>query len=213
MEKTVTIKIPNELWVDDFSANKTAPFTYSGPAKVWLVVQEDNTVHADYYEEEPVVQATQKTIEIDVASATQSELEAAIYAVMGSKEHTYTYTPELNHDGSTYQKINNPKLNDYYTLRYNPATGFELKSIVKDTTVSTEKIAKDRKAYVEKYSSAFEFSTEDTAKIEAYLTSINTYLEQLKTVYPWKYVEIDKNEVPKVPLSLVQLFNTLPAIS
>lgn len=212
MEKTVTVKIPNQLWVDDFSANKTAPFVYNGPAKVWLVVQEDNSVQTDYYEQEPTAQPTQKAIEIDIATATQDQLEAATFAVMGSKEHTYTYTPETNHDGSIYQRITNPKLNDYYTLRYNPSTGFELKTIVKDTTVLNEKIAKDRKDYVEKYSTAFEFSAEDEAKITTYLTAIDAYLEQLKTVYPWKYVQIDKNEVPKVPLSLVQLFNTLPTL-
>lgn len=212
MEKTVNVKIPNEIWVDDFSANKTATFNYSGPAKIWIIVEEDNTVNS-YSETEPVLAMNRSAIEVDIAAASPDKLQAAVFLVMQGAEHTYTYTPETNHDGSTYQRITNPKLNDYYTLRYNPSSGFELKVIEKDRTVPTEKIAQDRKTYVEKYANAYEFSTEDQAKITSFLTAINAYLQSVETAYPWKYVQIDKNEVPKIPVSLVQLFNTLPALS
>ena len=65
MEKTVNVKIPNEIWVDDFSANKTATFNYSGPAKIWIIVEEDNTVNS-YSETEPVLAMNRSAIEVDI---------------------------------------------------------------------------------------------------------------------------------------------------
>lgn len=211
MEKTITVKIPNEIWVNDFSENKTATFTYNGPDVVWIIVEDDNTVNS-YSESMPTLQGNQTSVEIDLATASTDKQQAALLQVMKSSEHVYTYTPETNHDGSIYQKIVNPKLSDYYTLRYNPSQGFELKVIEKDKTIPTEAIAKERKEYVEKYSSAYEFSDSDEAMISQYLTSINDYLSSVETAYPWKYVNINKNEVPKIPVSLVQLFNTLPQL-
>ena len=211
MEKIITVKIPNEIWVDDFSENKTATFQYNGPAKIWTIIEEDNTVNS-YSESEPVLSGNRTFIEVDMATASADKQQAATLLVMRGAEHTYTYTPETNHDGSVYQKITNPKLSDYYTLRYNPALGFELITIEKDKTIPTEAIALQRKAYVEKYSAAYEFSDADESKITEFLTTINNYLNSVKTAYPWKYITIDKNEVPKIPVSLVQLFNTLPEL-
>lgn len=211
MEKTITARIPNEIWVDDFSEDKTATFQYNGPAKVWVIVEQDNSV-TSYSESEPVLTANRTSIEVDMTTASADKQQAATLLVMRGAEHTYTYVAETNHDGSVYQKITNPKLNDYYTLRYNPMNGFELKIIEKDKTIPTEAIAKERKAYVEKYSAAYDFSTEDQAKIDSFLAAINTYLQSVETAYPWKYITIDKSEVPKIPVTLVQLFNTLPQL-
>lgn len=211
MEKTITVRIPNEIWVDDFSANKTATFQYNGPEKIWVIVEEDNTVNT-YSETEPELSSNRTSIEVNVATDSADKQQAATFLVMKSAEHVYTYESETNHDGSIYQKITNPKLSDYYTLRYNPSLGFELKIIEKDKTIITESIAKERRAYVEKYSAAYEFSTQDEEKISQYLNAITAYLDSVQTAFPWKYVEIDKNEVPKIPVSLVQLFNTLPQL-
>ena len=212
MEKIITVKIPNEIWVDDFSANKTATFNYNGPAKVWVIVNEDNSVNS-FTETEPELQAGKSAVEVDMATASQDKLEAATLLVMATKEHTYEYAPVTNHDGSVYQKITNPRLSDYYTIFNNPSQGFVLKIIEKDKTIPTEIIARQRKEYVEKYSNAYEFETADKAKITEYLTAINAYLDSVATAYPWKYIQIDTNEVPKIPVSLVKLFSTLPEIS
>lgn len=211
MEKTITVRIPNEIWVNDFSENRTASFTYNGPDRVWIIIEKDNQVNS-YTETEPILSEGRTAVEIDIATASEDQVIAATLLVSATQPHIYTYVPETNHDGSTYQRISNPKLKDYYTLRYNPSLGFELITIQKDTTVPTEIIAKERKAYVEKYADAYEFSAADTTKITEYLAALNTYLDSVSTAYPWKYVQINKNEVPKIPVELVQLFATLPAL-
>ena len=211
MEKTLTLKVPNELWVNNFSANKTAQFTYSGSAKVWLIA-DGNTVQKQVYETEP---ATDKTkIEIEIATATEAELAAVIgikEVVLGT--HEYTYTDETNSDGSIYKRINNPLITDYYDFNYNTAKGIELVLNIKETKTIQEEIAEQRKAYVEKYVKAFEFETADKAKIDTFITAINTYLDNMKTVYPWKHITIDDALIPKIPVSLVTLFATLPIIN
>lgn len=212
MEKTITANVPNELWVADFSANKTANFNYNGPQNLWIIVEQDNSV-VDYSETEPALSENKTAVVVDMATSSLDKQQAATLLVMRDTEYEYTYTPETNHDGSIYQRITNPRLSDYYTLRYNPSQGFELKIIEKDKTIVTEEIAKERKAYVEKYYNTYSFSSEIEAQILQYLSDITNYLQSVETAYPWKYVQINKNEVPKIPVNLVQVFNTLPALS
>lgn len=212
MEKILTLNIPNELWVNDFSENKTANYTYTGPDKVWLVVEPSNSLANEIYDAEP--QTDKIKLEVNIANASDTEL-AYIISVQQAKDttYTYTYTEQTNHDGSKYDKIANPKISDYYTFKYNTALGIEKDLIVKDTTNPNYKIALDRKNYVEKYVVAFDFETADKAKIDAYLQTINTYIETISKAYPWKYVSFSVNEIPKIPVALVSLFSTLPQIA
>jgi hypothetical protein len=211
MDKTLTLKVPNELWVDNFSTNKTAQFTYSGPEKVWLTVDEQQTVTKQIYDIEPVTDKTK--IEINIATATDAELAAVIgikQSILGN--HVYTYTDEINSDGSIYKRINNPLITDYYEFKYNTVSGIELVLITKETKTPQEEIAQERKAYVEKYTSAFEFEVADKEKINAFINAIDNYLNNMKAVYPWKHITIDSSLIPKIPVSLVTLFASLPPL-
>ncbi len=38
MEKTFTVNVPDDLWVDLWTENKTTDYTYSGPATINVVV-------------------------------------------------------------------------------------------------------------------------------------------------------------------------------
>lgn len=210
MEKTVTTTVPNELWVNDFSANKTQSFTYNGPDKVWLHVQAPDYLITRYLDTDP--SDTENYIEVDMQTASSDKLLAATLVVMSSKEHTYTYTPETNHNGSIYQKINNPRLSDYFMVKYNTVNqNFQLFPIVKDTEYPLKKLAQQRKDYILKYKNLFDFDTEIDQKIEQYISSIDAYLLSIEHAYPWKYIEFNQAEIPKIPVSLIQLFNTLPA--
>jgi hypothetical protein len=212
MEKTITFKIPNEMWVDDFSENKTAPFNYTGAQQIWLIVNEDNSVNA-FSETEPdsTTLGNKTAVMVDMGSGSNDDIAAATLIVMAAKDHTYNYADITNHDGSIYKRIENPRLNDLYTVRYNPSKGFELKPIIKDTTFTNRDIANTRKTYVEKYKQTFEFTAADQDKIDNYLSTIDTYLDTIKTAYSWKFIQPNPNEVPKIPVSLVQLFSTLPS--
>lgn len=212
MEKILTLDVPNELWVNDFSENKTKAYTYTGPAKVWLTVEPDGSISGEIYETEPVTQKTK--LEIDIAAATNKELAA----VIANKQkldtaYTYTYTDVPNHDGSIYTEISNPQVGDYYTFRYNTTEGINSELIVKDTTNPNLKIAQDRKAYILKYANAFDFESADTTKINTYISAIDTYIDSIATAYPWKYVTFNVSEIPKIPVALTVLFASLPDLT
>ena len=42
IEQDYTYKIPDEMFIDDFSGNKTATFTYKGPDKLIVTCPDDN---------------------------------------------------------------------------------------------------------------------------------------------------------------------------
>ena len=39
MEKTFTVNVPDDLWVDAWTENKTTDYTYNGPATLHVVVR------------------------------------------------------------------------------------------------------------------------------------------------------------------------------
>ncbi len=210
MQKNVTVKVPNELWINDFSENKTIQFTYSGPESVWIIIGLDNSVQ-NILTETPVESQLNNSysIEVNIATAPDDRVIAAAFLTTAKGQHEYTYADETNHDGSIYKRITNPLLKDYFTLHYF-GSEFVLRPLVKDTKNPLTEIAVSRKNYVEKYANTFEFDAPVTAQINAYLEAINDYIESVATAYPWKYISYNKNEVPKIPVSLVTLFNSLP---
>lgn len=212
MQKNVTVKVPNELWINDFSQNLTRQFTYDGPDKIWIIVSPNNVING-VSTEQPVegqFDPGSTVVEIDISTASEDKLIAATLLISAKGNHTYTYEDEINHDGSIYKKITNPLLSDYYTLRFGHPDGFFLQPLLKDTKNPLIDVAVARKQYVEKFAAAFEFDAPTTSQINAYLLAIDTYIASITTAYPWKYVSYDKNEIPKIPVSLVTVFNSLP---
>lgn len=218
MEKTLTLKVPNELWVNDFSQNKTATYTYTGPDKVWLLVEPNTgTVFDELYEIKPDADnaGSKELLEINISTASEAELAAVIgiKRKLSSEPYVYTYVDQTNHDGSIYKAISNPTIFDYYTFKYVPVQGIVLELVYKDPVNPNMAIALERKNYVEKFANAFEFDVADSEKITAFLTAINTYIATISNAYPWKFITTNKGEVPKIPVSLVTLFSTLPSLT
>lgn len=218
MEKTLTLKVPNELWVNDFSQNKTTNYTYTGPDRVWLIVEVNTgTVFDKIYETKPDADTIgdKELLEINISTASEAELAAVIgiKTKLSDAPYVYTYVDQTNHDGSIYKAISNPTIFDYYSIKYVPVQGILLEPIYKDPTNANMPLALERKNYVEKFANAFDFESADAAKITAFLTNINTYISTISTAYPWKFISVDKNEVPKIPVSLVSLFSTLPSLT
>ena len=211
MQKTITVNVPDELWVSGFTQNKTAEFTYNGPDRIWVVI-DNNIVSPSYYTEEPTnLPPGREAKEIVLGTASNTEVAAAIILVNSADEHTYTYVDETNHDSSIYKRITNPKLQDIYLVQV-IGNAFSLVQVLKDTANPLTAIANQRMSYVRKYSGQYEFSTEDEARVNTYLTNLTTYLSTIEKAYPWKYVTYDTTEVPKIPVQLVTLFNSLPTI-
>lgn len=213
MEKTFTVNVPDDLWVDSWAENNTTTYTYNGPETLNVLVSLEGEFNIISWSE------AEFDIEIDEEKQAIVQLDANTdtsfaYAMHhSSDEWEYTYTTINNHDGSTHEEMSNPKLLDIYDLNYSPADGFSLDPIYKNSETMNEKTAKERRAYVVKYDDAYDFDTDTQAIIDTFKTNIANYLDSMSTVYPWRYIEIDANEIPKVPASLVSIFNDLPEIN
>lgn len=211
MKKTLTINVPDELWVNSFEQNLTKTFEYDGPETIWFVSRGE-FINPSFTTEEPETTDLTETVHvINIEDATDEELALAILLVHGAEEYEFTYVDEINHDGSIYKRIDNPRLEEYFSAKM-LGGNIKLEPIVKDPLNPNEAIAKERKAYVLKYANAFEFDDSQDELINNYLNRIEEYLDIMKTAYPWKFIEMNKNEIPKIPVSLITLFNSLPEL-
>ena len=84
--------------------------------------------------------------------------------------------------------------------------------IYKNTKTIAEEKAEKRIEYVKKYNDTYDFDADTQAIIDTFLSDMTAYMTTMSSVYPWKYVTIDENEIPKIPASIVTVFNTLPEV-
>lgn len=212
MEKTFTVNVPDDLWVDSWTENKTTDYTYNGPSTINVLVSLTGDFPIVRWSEDDItVDDEDKQLVVTIDADTDTAIAHAI--VNAGAEHEYTYTTITNHDDSTHEEINNPTINDIYEVEYTPANGFVLKQIIKESETMNERTAKERLAYVVKYDEAYDFDDATQTVIDTFKTNIDNYLTTMSTVYPWRYVTIDATVIPKIPASLVATFNTLPDIS
>lgn len=212
MEKTFTVNVPDDLWVDSWTENKTTDYTYNGPSTINVLVSLTGDFPIVRWSEDDItVDDEDKELVVTIDADTDTAIAHAI--VNAGAEHEYTYTTITNHDDSTHEEINNPTINDIYEVEYTPANGFVLKQIIKQSETMNERTAKERLAYVVKYDEAYDFDDATQTVIDTFKTNIDNYLTTMSTVYPWRYVTIDATVIPKIPASLVATFNTLPDIS
>lgn len=212
MEKTFTVNVPDDLWVDSWDQNKEQTYTYNGPETIYVVVQLTEDFPIIEWSEDPILREVdpnkQQIIELDANEQTA----IAYYYYHNADEWEYEYTTITNHDGSTHEEYTNPTLEDIYQVVYSIQDGFVLSPIIRETETEAEKIAKGRLTYVQKYKNAYDFDEDVTAVINTFESNINNYLDTMATVYPWRYVNIDTTEIPKIPASLITVFNTLPEV-
>jgi hypothetical protein len=211
MEKTFTVNVPDDLWVDAWTENKTTDYTYNGPATLHVVVRTiDGFDIVSWGETAPT--AINEDIEQVVELDANTDTGVAWAMIHEGDDWDYTYTTITNHDDSTHEETNNPKLTDIYEAVWSPNDGFALAPIYKETETMAERTAKERKSYVVKYDDAYDFDADTQAVIDQFKTDMDAYLATMATAYPWRYVTIDHSAIPKVPASLVATFNTLPDI-
>lgn len=210
MEKTFTINVPDELWVNAWNNNKTETYTYNGPDTLYVLVS-DRSDDVAIWSTEPInVDPNSKDFVIEINATDDQKIAVAHYINTHGSDHEYTYEDEANHDESIYKKITNPVLQDYFYITYDRLSGVVLEPIYKNTKTIAEEKAEKRLAYVKKYDTMYDFDAETQAVIDNFLFNMNTYIASMTTVYPWKYVTIDESEIPKVPALLTSTFSLLP---
>lgn len=212
MENTFTINVPDQLWVDSWTNNKTETYTYSGPKHLYVLIDDnlDSVLYFSLEEIHPEDTSSNFVIKIDTIDDTQKAI--AHYFITQDNEHEYTHEDETNHDGTIYQKITNPLLRDYFDIMYDREIGLSLYPIYKNLGTILEDKANIRLNYVKKYDDTYEFDNDTQIVIDAFLSSMNTYLTTMATAYPWKYIQINKTEIPKIPALLITIFSALPEL-
>jgi len=98
MSKTFTVNVPDQLWVDSWTENKTESYTYDGPS-TWNVLIDGNTNLASDWSEDPI-EALPGTRDVVVTldATDDSNLPVAHYMHTQGVDHEYTVEDETNHD-------------------------------------------------------------------------------------------------------------------
>lgn len=212
MSKIFTIQVPDQLWVDTWNTDKTESYAYSGPDTLYVLISGITNQILEWSEELIETSSLSKDVVVEIDTTDISNLSVAHFLHSQGAEHTYTTEDETNHDGSIYQKITNPLIHDYFELKYDKENGLYLDPIYKNSTTIAEEKAEKRLEYVKKYLNVYDFDAETQVIIDKFLSDMTAYMTTMATVYPWKYITIDENEIPKIPSSLVSVFNTLPEV-
>lgn len=217
MGKTFTVNVPDQLWLNSWTENKTESYTYEGP-DTWNVVVCGESLLASEWSEDAIEAASDADIVVTVDATDDANLPVAYFMhtqgadSITAEEREAAEEDETNHDDSVYKKITNPLIHDYFDVGYDNETGLHLTPIYKNTKTIAEEKAEQRLAYVKKYNDVYDFDADAQEKIDTFLTSMTTYMSTMASVYPWKYTTIDENEIPKIPASIVTIFNTLPEV-
>lgn len=212
MQKTFTVQVADELWVDTWDLNNSVDYEYSGPDQVYalidpkkvLISTSEESAGEDILEgwEELVVDANENT---DIA-------HFIVESNTINSDFFHTFEDEIQpFDGSVYQKITNPRITDWFNLVYDhTGNGLSLEIIVKSLSFPALEKAREKLKYVEKYNNEYEFEGDVATSIDNFLQSINSYIASLETIKPWKHIEISEEGLPKVPVSLISAFSSLP---
>lgn len=208
MQKEFTIKVPDEIWVNKWSEGREETYTYKGPEKIFVRV-EKNEVMREWYErkEDVPLEDGEKVMEVDASE----QPDVAHWFVTTDEDHVYEYVTITNHNGSTHEEKANPTIHDYFEAQYafnRPKIWLE--PIYKELDTPQEAKARKRLSFIKKYDKLYDFDDQTQKLIDDSIKRLNDYLKIMDSVYPWRYVEIPDDEIPRIPASLLKEFSDLP---
>lgn len=213
--KEFTVDVPDTWWVNSWDNGDTQTYTYDGPDTLWVAVHLKDDFSIEEVSDSAITRDLPEQEEMYEIVELDADANPAVAATlwMSFNDWEYTYTTGTNHDDSTYEEIANPTIKDLYEVKWSIANGLELDPIYKQTETEAEKTAIERKAYIKKYDDAYDFDTDTQAAIDTALAAFDTYLTTMANCYPWRYITIDKAEIPRIPASLITVFNALPEVN
>src|SRR6056300_1390633 len=160
MGKTFTVNVPDQLWLNSWTENKTESYTYEGPNTWNVVVCGESLLASDWSEDTIEADSGTKDFVVTLDATDDANLPVAYFMHTQGAEHEYTEEDETNHDDSVYKKITNPLIHDYFDVGYDNETGLHLTPIYKNTKTIAEEKAEQRLAYVKKYNDVYDFDAD-----------------------------------------------------
>ena len=208
-----TSKIPDELYSDKFTQNKTLAGTYSGPETLYvLVTHMDNVTKYSTNPIEARLGSDEKVVAIDCSKVPH----VANYLINTTENYEFTYTTITNPDNSTHDEISNPRLNEYYKLKYIDSLDEQDCWVFDPNTITSEwpglNDIKDNLNLVRQYNSKYSFSDSDEQLIQNFITTAQNWINEVSQLKTWRYKSFDNPQAPKIPISLLQLFATFPKV-
>ena len=209
MIKEFTYPLPDELYIEGVSGKIKGSFTYDGPDSITVFLEESGEVR--YIE--PRI-----TDDMDPNLIKQIDPEkdsAAAYLLnhyfLDDISRQYEFEDIEMENGDIYKNPINPDLTDAYELVYNfDKEEWELKQILRILVDPAVPIAKERKEYVLKYYEKYDFGEDINTKITEYLSKLDNIIDNPQLLMPWKYINIPKRDVPKIPLDIAAEFSKIP---
>lgn len=209
MSVSFTKKIPDELYIDSFNNNKVINLEYDGPDVLYVLVDKfsnmfvrilDSSIDNFNYDLFEMVVVDSK-IHPDVA-----------YYLTNSNIPDREFETETLIDGTTYQKIINPTLKDFYRVKYDLESKKWIWEVI---TVDPKSI---RNIVAEKYRNYINENIEKVSNDTILKKTATDYLKTLDTfetsgkgsIPSWKIIEAKISDVPMVPAELMAAFNVLP---
>ena len=208
MIQQFTLKIPNEIFIDNFSENKTITLEYNGPETLLIEVDGQGTVFKIVDEPRILIEPDQMSY---VELKASEHIEAAYYISTASKPFTIEHEDIVNPDGSIYTAISNPRIQDYYSLRYSKGTVdlWEFTLITRSMNSTIELKIIDEKNNVVSKLKNIELPDDLQTVYDNYITTVDQWLADKADICPWKYIEFPSGVTPKVPLTLIRLIKEL----
>jgi hypothetical protein len=209
MIKEFTYPLPDELYVEGVSGKIKGTFTYDGPELITVFLEDSGAIR--YIE--PRI-----TDDMDPNLIKQIDPEkdpAAAYLLnhyfLDDISHQYEFEDIEMENGDIYKNPLNPDLTDAYELFYNFDTNeWELRQIIRELFDPAVPIAKERKEYILKYYNQYEFGNDIDLKINEYLSKLDNIIDNPELLMSWKYLNIPKRDVPKIPLDIAAEFSKIP---
>ena len=208
MIQQFTLKIPNEIFIDNFSENKTITLEYNGPETLLIEIDGQGTVFKIVDEPRILIEPDQMSY---VELKASEHIQAAYYISTASKPFTIEHEDIVNPDGSIYTAVSNPRIQDYYSLRYSKGTVdlWEFTLITRSMNSTIElKILDEKNNIVAKLKSV-ELPDDLQTVYDNYITAADQWLAEKAALCPWKYIEFPTGVTPKVPLALIRLIKEL----
>lgn len=211
MIATFKYPLPDELFVEGVSGKVEGTFTYDGPEKITVFINNFGQI----VDIEP-------SITLDVDSNLIKEIDPkedlpAAYMLshyfVDELLYEYEFEDVEMENGDIHKKMVNPNLTDAYELIYDfENQKWNLKQIVKEQLDLAVPFATERKNYILKYSKNYAFSDNIEEKIEQYLNLLEDIIKNPQPIKSWKYINVPMREIPKIPAEIASEFSKIPNI-